>query len=276
MPPIIHCVRHGQGFHNVGGGDYTLRDPHLTPLGEQQCESLRKASFPDQSKISLIVASPLCRTLHTASLTFKPALSSNSKCQPHIIALPDAQEISDDSCDTGSDPSVLQYIVVENNWPVDLSLVKDGWNSKALGSRYGPDNKSIKARAQDARIFLRQRIRELVEAGNTNAEVVLVTHGGFLHYFTNDWEESSRNPGTGWMNCETRSYVFEEDVVADKDGDARLVETVESRRKRGKDYPMSGRQRQSELFHLAMQRWENQGLQRPDKLDMAPSACAII
>ena len=55
-----------------------------------------------------------------------------------------------------------------------------------------------------------------------------------------------------------------EDV--DGDGQARLTETMESRRMRGKMYPMCRREEQPELFELTMQRWESQGLQRPDRL----------
>lgn len=269
MSPIIHCIRHGQGFHNLGAGFYSIRDPQLTPLGEEQCEALRKTSFPDQSNISLITASPLCRTLHTAFLTFSPALTSNRKCPPQILALPDTQETSDDLCDIGSDPSVLCSIVAENNWPVDLSLIKDGWNVKTLESRYSPHSTAIKARARDARVFLRQKIRELVRDGDIDAQIILVTHGGYLHYFADDWEDSYQYPGTGWHNCETRSYAFEEDFMADVDGEARLTETMESRQKRGKTYPMHRREKQPELFELGMQRWESQGLQRPDRLGTA-------
>jgi broad specificity phosphatase PhoE len=263
MSPIIHCVRHGQGFHNSGGGFYSLRDPRLAPLGEEQCEILRNTSFSDQLKISLVTASPLCRALQTAFLIFSPALTSNSKCPSQILALPDAQETSDDLCDTGFDPSSIRDIVVENNWPVDLSLVKDGWNVKTMENRYSPHSNDIEARARDARILLRQKIRELVSSGDIDAHVVLVTHGNFLRYFTDDWEDSCKYPGTGWHNCETRSYTFEEDFMADVDGEARLTETMDGRQKRSKTHPMYRREKQPELFELAMQQWENQGLQRP-------------
>ena len=273
---MIHCVRHGQGFHNVGAGFYSLRDPHLTPLGEEQCETLRKTCFPDQSNISLVTASPMCRAIHTAFLTFSPALTSNGKCASQILTLPDAQETSDDLCDIGSDPPLLRDIVAENRWPVDFSLIKDGWNVKTLDNRYSPHSSAIKARARDARVFLRMKIRELVRNGVTDPQVVLVTHGGYLHYFTDDWEESYQYPGTGWHNCETRSYIFEEDFMADGDGEARLTETMECRRKRGKTYPMHRREKQPELFELGMQRWESQGLQRPDRLGTALDLSATV
>ena len=266
MAPIIHCIRHGQGFHNLGAGFYNLPDPRLTPLGEEQCETLRKSSFPNQSDISLVTSSPLCRALQTAFLTFQLALTSNGKCSAQILALPDVQETSDDLCDIGSNPSLLHSIVAENNWPVDLSLVKESWNNKNLESRYSPQSSAIKNRARDARLLLRQNIRELVKNGDTDAQVVLVTHGSFLHYFTDDWEDSYQYPGTGWHNCETRAYSFEKDFMEDGDKEARLSETMESRLKRGKTNSIFEREKQPELFEVAMQNWENQGLQRPDRL----------
>ncbi|KAM5522401.1 phosphoglycerate mutase family protein [Fusarium oxysporum f. sp. phaseoli] len=266
MSPVIHCIRHGQGFHNVGAGCYTLPDPRLTPLGEEQNLALRETAFSDQSKISLVLASPLCRTLQSAYLVFQSALEDSSKCHSEIIAIPDAQETSDDPCDVGTDPSVLRKVVTESNWPVDLSLVKDGWNVKALGTRYSPESKAIAARARDARIFIRQKIRQLIEQGDTDPQVALVTHGGFLHYFTDDWEDSWLNPGTGWKNCETRSYVFEQDVMKDIDVEVRLTETTESRLRRGKGNPMPAKEEQAGLFEQAMESWESQGLQRPDRI----------
>ncbi|KAH6721712.1 histidine phosphatase superfamily [Leptodontidium sp. MPI-SDFR-AT-0119] len=267
MSPIIHCIRHGQGFHNAGAGSYTLRDPHLTPLGEQQSETLRVNSFLNQSQISLVIASPLCRTLHTASLIFKPALTSSDKCQPRILALPDIQETSDDLCDIGSEPSQLQSTVTERNWPIDLSLVKEGWNVKTSKSRYSPHSDAIALRTRDARLTLRQIVRDLVKNGDVDAQLAVVTHGSFLHFLTGDWEDSWLYPATGWRNCETRSYVFERGFWDDGDKEARLIETKESRLERRKKGPMMGREEQSALFEFAMQEWENQGLQRPDKIE---------
>ncbi|KAF5597458.1 phosphoglycerate mutase family [Fusarium subglutinans] len=250
MPPVIHCIRHGQGFHNVGTGCYTLPDPRLTPMGEEHNMALREAAC-------------LLRSVKDIS-----SLKGNSKCQPRIIAIPDAQETSDDPCDVGSDPSVLRKVVTESNWPVDLSLVKDGWNVKALGTSYSPESNAIAARARDARITIRQKIRQLIEQGqgDTDPQVALVTHGGFLHYFADDWEDSWLNPGTGWRNCETRSYVFEQDVMHDTDVEARITETTESRLRRGKSSHRPAKDEQAVLFEQAMDSWEKQGLQRPDRI----------
>ncbi|KAH1103335.1 hypothetical protein AAZX31_13G236100 [Glycine max] len=71
----IHLVRHGQGIHNVEGDkDYNAYmkpeyfDAHLTPLGWQEVDSLRKDVHDSglMKRIDLVIASPLLRTLQTA------------------------------------------------------------------------------------------------------------------------------------------------------------------------------------------------------------------
>jgi broad specificity phosphatase PhoE len=44
----------------------------------------------------------------------------------------------------------------------------------------------LKERARAARRWLKARPEK---------EIVMVTHGGFLHYFTEDWEDSSQFQG---------------------------------------------------------------------------------
>ncbi|KAL5162687.1 Phosphoglycerate mutase-like protein 1 [Glycine soja] len=71
----IHLVRHAQGIHNVEGDknynayinpDYF--DAHLTPLGWQQVDNLRKHVRDSGliNTIDLVIASPMMRTLQTA------------------------------------------------------------------------------------------------------------------------------------------------------------------------------------------------------------------
>lgn len=52
--------------------------------------------------------------------------------------------------------------------------------------RYAPNNAALKSRARAARRWLKARPEK---------EIVVVTHGGFLHYFTEDWEDSSQYQG---------------------------------------------------------------------------------
>ncbi|KAG5814180.1 hypothetical protein H9Q74_002745 [Fusarium xylarioides] len=112
---IIHAVRHAQGYHNLGEEFFHLRDPALTPFGQQQCIERRKASFQDQSKFKLIASSPMMRTLHTTALVFDDAIQTQD-----ILAIPEAQEISDHGCDIGTDPALLKEMTLRNDWPVDL------------------------------------------------------------------------------------------------------------------------------------------------------------
>jgi len=176
----IHCVRHAQGYHNLSEANYILPDPSLTTLGEAQCEALRKV-FPYHGRITHLVASPLRRTLYTCLLGFEAEVKSGKK----IIALPELQETSDVPCDTGSDPAKLQEEFGTGQWKgtVDLSFVHEGWNHKAANTKWAPSAAKIEARAREARRLL----RDLAMKSGAEAEIVVVTHGGFLHYFTKDW-----------------------------------------------------------------------------------------
>ncbi|EER41618.1 phosphoglycerate mutase [Histoplasma capsulatum H143] len=212
MPPIIHCVRHAQGYHNLSHANHILSDPLLTPHGESQCRAL-SAEFPHHSRIDLVVASPLRRTLYTALLSFEDQIKSKGL---KIVALPEIQETSDVPCDVGSDLAVLRKEVEENGMPVDLELVGGDWNSKfcvpglvsggataeqgitglifdmaffdiAQKGKWAPSAEAIANRAREARRWLKARPEK---------EIVVVSHGGFLHYFTEDWQDSTLYQGS--------------------------------------------------------------------------------
>ena len=91
-----------------------------------------------------------------------------------VIALPEIQETADVPCDTGTDISVLKKEM--EGKPVDLSRVMDGWNSKT--GRWSPTGSAISERARQARQWLKARPEKVI---------VVVTHGGLLHYLTEDW-----------------------------------------------------------------------------------------
>ena len=183
MPPVIHLVRHAQGVHNLSTENHIIHDPSLTELGHEQCHKLRD-EFPYHDRVELVTASPLRRTIYTGLHTFAPVFERTNGAVK-LIALPDVQETSDVPCDTGSDPNVLhEELVVAKGAPVDLGLVTERWNIKE--GRYAPTNQAIKHRAREARRWLKARPEK---------EIVLVTHGGFLHYLTEDWEDSSQFQG---------------------------------------------------------------------------------
>ncbi|KAI5866270.1 phosphoglycerate mutase-like protein [Durotheca rogersii] len=236
MAPIIHLVRHAQGYHNLNEGNHQLPDPDLTPLGESQCEELCKG-FQAHDQITHLVASPLRRTLYTCLRSFAPVVKSGKK----VIALPDAQEISRLPCDIGSEPSRLGE---EFGDLVDLRLVQEGWNDKSSGSKYYPTAAKLEARSREARLWL----RKLAKESGDDAQIVLVTHGGILHFLTQDWDGASVERGTGWSNTELRSYTFKD--ATGQDPDASLVETQKSwRRRRGSATPLTETE-QVEMRHI--------------------------
>ncbi|KAF2719226.1 phosphoglycerate mutase-like protein [Polychaeton citri CBS 116435] len=211
MGPTIHCVRHAEGFHNLCVENHQLKDPKLTPAGEEQCHQLQE-TFPSPKDIDIIVASPLKRTLYTALIGFEPVLRKKGI---KIIALPDLQETSDLPCDCGSTVEELKREFA--NKPIDFSLLEPDWNSKQ--GRWSTDKAAITGRARQARCWLRDR---------SEKNIVVVTHGGFLHFLTEDWTGSDLYPGTGWRNTEFRSYG----ISSGEPTQAHLVETTESRQRR--------------------------------------------
>ncbi|KAI2468367.1 histidine phosphatase superfamily [Annulohypoxylon bovei var. microspora] len=176
MAPIIHLVRHAQGFHNLNVENQQLSDPDLTPLGITQCEELCK-KFDAHDKVTHLVASPIRRTLYTCLRSFEPVVKSGKK----VIALPDAQEISNLPCDIGSEPEKLAE---EFGDQVDLHLVQKGWNDKSSGSKYYPTPVNLESRSRAVRLWL----RDLANKAGEDAQIVLVTHGGILHFLTRDWD----------------------------------------------------------------------------------------
>jgi broad specificity phosphatase PhoE len=136
-----------------------------------------------------------------------------------------------------------------------LRPVHEGWNSK--NGKWSPASSAIERRAREARLWL----RNLASQSEGDAEIVVVTHGGYLHYFTEDWEGAERGTGTGWENTEWRSYEFVEGS-----GDASLRETRESReRRRGTERGLTADE-QRELKASREREWRESGFQSDAKL----------
>ncbi|MCJ1317244.1 hypothetical protein MMC15_002567 [Xylographa vitiligo] len=209
-----------QGYHNLCIGNQSLHDPSLTPLGEAQCYQLCQ-DFPYHSSIDLLVASPLRRTLYTTLLGFQPELKRGLT----IIALPEAQELADLPCDTGSAVKILEEEFRDH--AIDFSLVEEEWTSNT--GKWAADAEIVEKRAREVRQWLKARPEK---------DIVLVTHGG-----------------TGWANTEFRSYIF-----ANESGDnATIVETVASRqRRKGSETPLSQTE-QRELKAAKQNLWDERG-----------------
>ncbi|KAJ5921029.1 phosphoglycerate mutase-like protein [Penicillium verhagenii] len=251
MPPKLHLIRHAQGYHNLGPENWSLLDPELTEKGRQQCQELRREiTFSDS--IDLVVASPMRRAIHTGLEALSPAFEAKPWLK--MIALPDLQEVSDFPCDIGTERVDLQRQMEEANLPVDLSLVDDDWTKKT--GRYEPTREKIRARARDVRAWFKARPEK---------EIAVVSHGGFLHFLTEDWEDACKYDGTGWANAESRTYEFVTDGVelnekfdAEVD-EAPMQETRESRHVRGQTALSPTIKDQKLLSGEMLQGWANQG-----------------
>ena len=184
MPPTIHFIRHAQGYHNLSAANHVMHDPLLTPFGTQQCATLAKA-FPHTSSIDLLVASPLKRTIYTALLSFP------SRTDLTLIALPEVQETSDFPCDTGSPVTELKKEfkgMEDKGWKFDWRECEKAGDycDKKAGTRWAPQKEKVEERCRVAREWLSRRKEK---------DVVVVTHGGVLHYLTEDWADFVETQG---------------------------------------------------------------------------------
>lgn len=155
-----------QAKSNVDPAFRDTLDPELTTAGVQQARELG-LTFPYHGQIEAVFASPLQRALHTALLAF----GENVGFDQTIIALPLAQETSHALCDTGRDLEALQKLFPEPK--IDYQDVMPDWNSK-IGN-WSQDDAAVEGRATTLRDFL---------ASRPEREVVLVTHGFFMHFLT--------------------------------------------------------------------------------------------
>ncbi|KAL8736768.1 MAG: hypothetical protein Q9166_000134 [cf. Caloplaca sp. 2 TL-2023] len=259
-----------EAIHNLTTANHGMHDPSLTSHGENQCLELR-SKFPHHDSVNLLVCSPLRRTIQTTMLAFEPEISRGVQ----FIALADFQETSDLPCDTGSDLNILKEEFKDKH--VHLCMLPEDWNSKK--GKWAPHQDAIAARCREARKWLKARDEEVI---------VVVTHGGLLHYLTEDWTgslklqgnnatrflrrmkkkifpSSAHKPnctGTGWENTEFRSYRF----VDGDDDNASMEEIDESRQRRGnKDKPLTTEEK-IQLRETATKEWESQGFEKTSKV----------
>ncbi|XP_028100641.1 phosphoglycerate mutase-like protein 1 isoform X1 [Camellia sinensis] len=227
----IHLVRHAQGIHNVEGEkDHSaylsdeLFDAHLTPLGWQQVDNLRKHvhTCGISKKVELVVTSPLLRTMQTAVGVFggegymdgidapplmmantgkssRPAFSSLS-CPPFIAVELCREHLGVHPCDKRR--SISEYKPL---FPaIDFSLIEN--DADIL---WKPDirekNEELAARGMkllNCRLWTRKE-----------KEIAVVTHSGFLIHtlsaFGNDCHPDIKSElCTPFNNCELRSVVI--------------------------------------------------------------------
>ncbi|KAI0423835.1 histidine phosphatase superfamily [Xylaria sp. FL1042] len=213
MAPVVDVIRHAESTHNTTGNVYE-RDPNLTSNGEWQAYLLGK-SYPFMDKISHVISSPMRRTIRTGIIAFENVLLRGKK----VILLPELQETGIQPSDTGQPAEELEAVFRPQ---IDTSLLDRKWWLKRQGSKYVPDVALVEARAREARVFL----RELAQEGPDDAHIVVISHGGFLHFLTDNYSGLTENCFTTYGNTAVRSFQFAN--LSGTDPDAKLVETDES------------------------------------------------
>lgn len=123
--------------------------------------------------------------------------------------------------------------------------------------KWSPHCDAIDARAQETRRFLRDFGRKWLQENDGDCHIVVSTHGGFLHYVTEEWSGTGGSAGTGWRNCEFRSFMFGEG----EDERASLVELEESRRRRPEEKVLSKDEHMA-LRKFAESEWVKGGYQK--------------
>ncbi|KAI4367166.1 hypothetical protein MLD38_022934 [Melastoma candidum] len=226
----IHLVRHAQGIHNVEGDknpDAYLNpcylDAHLTHLGWQQVDSLRKhvQTCGLSKKIELVITSPLMRTLQTAVGVFGgesysgkmdtlPLMVANAgessrgaisslNCPPIVAVELCREHLGVRPCDKRS--SISKYRLLFPG--VDFSLVESDedilWKADIREA-----NEELAARGLRFINWLWTRKEK---------EIAVVTHNGFLFHtlrsFGSDCHPSIKSEITKhFANCELRSMII--------------------------------------------------------------------
>ncbi|XP_026659205.1 phosphoglycerate mutase-like protein 1 isoform X2 [Phoenix dactylifera] len=198
----LHLVRHAQGIHNVEGEkDYKaylsteLFDAHLTPLGWDQVDNLRKHVHACglARKIDLVITSPLLRTMQTAAGVFggesyadgvsapplmvanagnsrRPAISSLN-CPPLMAVEYCREHLGVHPCDKRRSISEYRHLFPA----IDFSLIENNedilWKADIREA-----NEEVAARGMKFINWLWTRKEK---------EIAIVTHSGFLFHTLN-------------------------------------------------------------------------------------------
>jgi broad specificity phosphatase PhoE len=204
----VHLIRHGQGYHNEGAEnrDHTLRDPSLTPVGEEQCTNLNKRIVTDGLAVDLILVSPFRRTLQTCQHVFKHMEHSYKNGKTKILMCPLAGEHCFGApADHGSDISVLRNHLWTFPYEFDDNVLPAEWWKH--GRNAHETMETFEQRVHE----LQRCICETARVHSSVTSIAVVSHGGVLsrlHHLLTNKEEAKRD----FDNCELRTVVVRQMV----------------------------------------------------------------
>lgn len=192
---IFHFVRHAEATHNVkalGQDRWRTVDPDLTAAGLAQCADL-KSNFERADKISLVLVSPMRRTLKTCVKAFPPVFQTHKPGQSHpvrVIAYPSLKEHGGGPAATGRPLDVLKGEMKET--PVDWGLIYDGWeheHTQTLEQRAAREERVKRELYELSQVVVKGGRWQIgpglgldFEAykGVGNVEILVISHGAFL------------------------------------------------------------------------------------------------
>ncbi|KAI1210566.1 phosphoglycerate mutase-like protein [Annulohypoxylon truncatum] len=230
MAPTIDIIRHAEAHHNIAGPD--IPDPRLTHRGLRQCLGMqaRYKKIDSGANITHIISSPLRRAIETSLHIAELAQDGSA-----ITLNPHFQEVNATPSSTGTAAS--QLLAQYPGAGLDAARVDEHWYRKGPDTPFAPDAEKLETRALRARCFLLAVVRDLATRGRSDARVVVVTHGEFAHWLTNDFAGTGYARNSSWHTTEIRSYRFEK-LDPGAGDEVPLVETRESLERRGLDAPV--------------------------------------
>lgn len=179
----IHLFRHDVAIHSYSHEGFYMHDPVLTTDGVKSAKEVLEHPKKRFNKPTLVLISPLQRCIQTALYAFHPEWNKKAAeffkdGLPRFVIMPQLQEMSQQPCDTCHSLEFLKEkygkeVEFPNEW-----FTNNDWLVKR-GTDYADDNWLAGKRAE----FVRQYIK-----GLPDREVVVVTHGDFIHYLVNRWD----------------------------------------------------------------------------------------
>ncbi|GAA6038322.1 hypothetical protein JCM8097_003943 [Rhodosporidiobolus ruineniae] len=224
MPPRVYLLRHGEAQHNVAPPDpppdHSQLDPELTSRGVTQCAAI-PSSYPTffnslDPETTVILTSPLRRTMQTTMLGFSSLLPGKAEKPIPLVILPQLQECGAYPCDIGA-PLEETKSLFPYPW-LDWSEVESRpeWN-KNEAEFEATEEKNV-ARAKWVRKYLRELKCE---------KVVVVCHHGLLRRIVKAPHAHDRKKSPiQWDNASLREYRFADPTGQDEE--AELVRVDDS------------------------------------------------
>ncbi|TID24485.1 Clustered mitochondria [Venturia nashicola] len=198
---IIHIIRHGQAYNNLGHFDWL--DPNLTDLGLEQVQKLGQ-EWPKSDSLDLVVSSPQIRALNT-TLTWLTGVSKRDITLPNfteqpIIAFPELQELGSSPSSRGHLREDLEKMLGHPPpFPVYLGRLTPGWNTTT--GYWDRGEASSKVRAEVFKLWLAERKERRIAVVGHDANLNLLVNSTCFR----DHEGRCQH----WHNAEVRHFHFD-------------------------------------------------------------------